>query len=293
MNKDQEKSDQSFALLFDFLKKIIDASVCELPFNDKRHYATTLTNTIRRQAYVIHFLLEGLPAGKEKLIEGISVHAVGRAALETYLVFHHIYIASESDAEQEFKYFAWILDTLLRRQEKYDITKHEHIAEKSEEGREAIEHAREVINALSRQQKEVRDLMQDNAYYKSALASGDKNFVDQCNAYINRGWFPRKFETLIRKAEMTYFVETHAYEWMSSGAHPSFSVLEACRKAQTYEDQLKFTHIAKSTALMLLGRLCVEYPLIYPQCQKVLDDHKLETALAQEICRRMKENDHS
>ncbi len=57
MNDDQQKSDESFVKLFDFLKVIIDASVCELPLNDKRHYATMLTNTVRRQAYVIHFLL--------------------------------------------------------------------------------------------------------------------------------------------------------------------------------------------------------------------------------------------
>ncbi len=71
MNDDQQKSDESFVKLFDFLKVIIDASVCELPLNDKRHYATMLTNTVRRQAYVIHFLLEGLQAGDKKLIESI------------------------------------------------------------------------------------------------------------------------------------------------------------------------------------------------------------------------------
>lgn len=288
MNDDQEKSDKSFAILFDFLKKIIDASVCELPFNDKRHYATVLTNTVRRQAYVIHVLLEGQPAGGErKLIESISINAIARSALETYLVFNHIFIASESNAEQEFKYYAWILDTLIRREEKYDISNFEHIAEYSEEGRKEIEHAREVINALPNQQKELRELMSSNEYYKSVKASGNQDLIQQCDAYIRRGWFPRKFEKLMRKAGMMYFIKTHAYEWMAAHAHPSFSVLEGCRKAQSYEEQLGYNHMTKSTALLLIGRLCIEYPIIYPQCRIVLEAHPKETALANEIHRRM------
>lgn len=292
MNDDQEKSDKSFAILFVFLKKIIDASVCELPINDKRHYATVLTNTVRRQAYVIHVLLDGLQAGESKLIESISVSAIARSMLETYLVFNHIFIASESDAEQEFKYYAWILDTLIRREEKYDIKNFEHIAEFSGEGRKEIEHAREVINALARQQKEVRDLMSNNDFFKAVQAIGDRNRTEQCNAYIRRGWFPRNFETLMRKADMQYFLKTHAYEWMSAHAHPSFSVLESCRKAVTYEAQFKYNHLAKSTALMLLGHLCIEYPKIYPQCQKLLNDHPLEAALANEIVRRIRQSKH-
>jgi len=236
-------------------------------------------------------MLLGFESGDTRLVEPISVQAVGRASLETYLTFHYIFIDPDSDGESYFRYYAWLLETLIRRQEKYDITKFEHLAEVSEKGRKEIEHARSIVDALSRQQTEVRDAMKDTDYYKSVIASGNKQDIQQCNQRIEHGWFPKRFDKLIRRAGLNFLDDREAYGWLSAAAHPSFSVMEACRKATTYEEQRDYSQFSKSISMIALARMCLEYRIVFPNCKGVFDSCKFEAALAKEICKHQSVDD--
>jgi hypothetical protein len=46
-----------------------------------------------------------------------SINVLGRAALETFLVFHYVFVDPSSDQERDLRYLSWLLAGLLERQE--------------------------------------------------------------------------------------------------------------------------------------------------------------------------------
>lgn len=61
-----------------------------------------------------------------------TINVVVRAALESFLVFHHVYIDPKDEEERDFRYFAWSLAALLERQ-KYPASKREAQQKMAEE----------------------------------------------------------------------------------------------------------------------------------------------------------------
>jgi len=282
----RELSEATFKMFYEFLGEIMNASVCQLSRNDKRVYSSTLTNNVRRQSFIIHHLTEGFDAATGRFAEVASVQTTSRLALETYLVFHHIFIDSKSEAEQDFKYFAWILDTLKRRAEKYHIENFEHLTN-DPEGAKTMEHVKKAINANPMQQQEVIDLLKKNDFYLKLQNSNDQDRKMRYKKRLEHGWFPDDWTPLMRAAGMQYFIDNHIYEWLSSAAHPSFYIIECCTHARTYEEQRELCRFSKSLVMTLMAKLCLEYPIVFPQSQSVLDSNETKKRIAEEICRRI------
>lgn len=57
-----------------------------------------------------------LPDIRASFFDSASINVLGRAALETFLVFHYVFTAPTSENEKDFRYVSWTLAGLLERQ---------------------------------------------------------------------------------------------------------------------------------------------------------------------------------
>ena len=57
-----------------------------------------------------------LPQLGANFIDASSINVLGRAVLETFLVFHHIFVSPVSGEERDFRYMSWKLAGLIERQ---------------------------------------------------------------------------------------------------------------------------------------------------------------------------------
>src|SRR3989344_6401854 len=107
-----EERQRVFRLLFLLLRDVMNAAKCELDINDVRQYASALATKIFRQTCTVVHLLKGSPIPFQEKDEGnwdfSSISDLSRSIIQTYLVFHHLFVNSEYEEEIQFKYFAWI-----------------------------------------------------------------------------------------------------------------------------------------------------------------------------------------
>ena len=57
-----------------------------------------------------------LPDFKVRFIDSGSINVICRAALETFLVFHHLFVEPRSDEDRDCRYMAWVLGGYLVRE---------------------------------------------------------------------------------------------------------------------------------------------------------------------------------
>lgn len=69
-----------------------------------------------------------------------SVNVVCRAALETFLVFHYVFVEPKSDQDRDCRYMAWVLAGCLERQ---------GFPVRSVEGRAVLEREARLVGSLS------------------------------------------------------------------------------------------------------------------------------------------------
>lgn len=48
--------------------------------------------------------------------DSASINVLARAAFETFLIFHYVFVRPKTDDEKDFRYMSWVLSDLLQRQ---------------------------------------------------------------------------------------------------------------------------------------------------------------------------------
>ena len=88
--------------------------------------------------------IKDFPSMEIGFFDPASIHVLARAALETFLIFHYLFIAPESSEQQNFRYWAWQLGGLCERQ-KYSVSKPEY-KKKQRDEKQLIDELRKNLN---------------------------------------------------------------------------------------------------------------------------------------------------
>jgi len=88
--------------------------------------------------------VEDFPSMEIGFFDPASIHVLTRAALETFLTFHYLFIAPENSEGQDFRYWAWQLGGLCERQ-KYSVSKPEY-KKKQRDEKQLIDELRKNLN---------------------------------------------------------------------------------------------------------------------------------------------------
>ncbi len=282
-----EEREKAFRLLFLMFRDILNTAKCELPENDIRQYASGLAIKIFRQICSMKLLMDGSPIPYEDKAQGnydfASIDCVGRSIIETYLIYHWIFVASTWEEEQEFKYFAWILGSLLDRQKNYPMETYRNLQEL--DVKEEVPDVPKALENDKREIEKIRKLLLANKFYVQEigkLPTSDQR-RQRYDAMTRDGWYPSGWQHL--QKGVPAFDRKNVHQVLSHAVHSGYTLIRQITHARTGEDQRLLANFAFSLTLMVMARLSYEYVDVFPHAAAAFDRH-LEGRILADVLRK-------
>ncbi len=182
-----------------------------------------------------------------EFVDHASAKVVARAALETYLVFFHIYGCSPL-SRGVFRHKAWTLAGLLDRQKFKPITK---------EGIERQQEERKTIEKLLPELEGDPELSSYSEKQQKRLLEGNWRPGKSWNDLGLDAGFNRKYLTEV-------------YSYLCGYSHSSYISVLQVRQALTIEDQRMLAGTSVDVANSILGHFILLYPSIFSGAKDVL-----------------------
>lgn len=179
-----------------------------------------------------------------------SINVVGRAALESFLVFHYVFAASSTEDEKDFRYLTWGLAGLLDRQ-KY--------VPRSPQGREKLAREKETISQI--QQK-----LAYNPCFKAMT-------VRQQNGMLKRSeWRLQSWTEIGKSAGLSDLHARQFYSYLCGYAHGSYLSVLQIRQADTAQTQKELCSATLGLIKIAMAFMVKSYINVFPQAMNVLRD---------------------
>lgn len=246
MNKDQE-----YLKLLDVLIKVTEANKgMPAGADDRVLDAEGLALKFFYHACSAFYLYRSttVPEIMATFFDAGSINVLGRAALETFLVFHYVFVDPTSDQQKDFRYFSWLLAGLLERQE-YPV--------QSSKGRKLLSVEKSLIAPL-------QEKLANNPYLLKLKHKQQKKLLQKGK------WRLHSWKEIGLSAG---FDESHAkglYHYLSGYAHAgNISVLQL-RQAGTAVSQKDLCAATITVIMIALANMIKSYCQIFPKSQSVL-----------------------
>lgn len=177
-----------------------------------------------------------------------SVNVVCRAALETFLVFHYVFVEPKSDQDRDCRYMAWVLAGYLERQ---------GFSVSSAEGKAVLEREARLIGPLT-------DRLKVNATF-GGLPSGHQKKL------LKGKWRLRSWTEIGRSVGLHDTNAKAFYSYLCGYAHAgNLSVLQI-RQAATAESQRTLCASSMNLVLIAMANMVKSYCAIFPKAMARLD----------------------
>jgi len=258
------KEEKNYLLLLDLLYQVIEESKGIPTERDNRLLeAEALARKLFCHSASALYLSRGtnikdFPSIEISFFDPASIHILARAALETFLIFHYLFIAPKNSEEQDFRYWAWQLGGLCERQ-KYPASKPEYKRKQRDE--------KQLIDKL-------RKNLESNKIFKTL---GKR----QQNKILKGKW---RIESWRKIALDAGFDELHAslfYSYLCEYAHSgSLSTLQIHR-ATTKEVQKNLFQASMEVIMIAIANMIFSYCRLFPNGKKVLEKNPKATEFAQ------------
>ena len=114
-------SEQDYVKLLDLLFRVTEANRGPLTGPDDRFwYAEGLATKFFLHAASVLYLsretkLSDFPSARLKFLDPASVDVLARAAIETFLTFHYVFVMPKTPEQQDYRYWAWKAAGLIER----------------------------------------------------------------------------------------------------------------------------------------------------------------------------------
>lgn len=118
--------------------------------------------------------------------------------------------------------------------------------------------------------------------------SGKTERIVRYEKRVKEGWSLKGIDKLIEAASLKMFLDNDVYGMFSESAHSSYLGIRQCLFTKDYKDQLSLCNFSKSLMLMLLARLCLEYPKVFSKLQEILNKQKDAYVMARQYAEMSK-----
>lgn len=187
------------------------------------------------------------------LIDPASFNVVCRAALETCLAFHYVFVFPKSESEKEFRHLVWVRAGLVSRQG-YACEEDENVRKREEE--------MDVIHKI-----EAR--LQSNAFFaslpdkrKRSLIAGSLN--DRCR-WRDPGW-----KDIALKAGFSSRVAAEMYSFLCGYAHSDYLSVLQIHQARTLDDQRLLCQGILTLLLYAMAFFIEAYTVLFPKARQAI-----------------------
>jgi len=270
---------QAFEVLFPYTFNLID-SVTTVPAPpDKLFFARGIPTRIIRQVCSVCRLEEPIPipnGSGQTVTDPISVSVIARAVLESYLVWENIFISSTTEEEKEFWYFAWALKSFkLHTAQKPPLPNALTIQTDPKTGKPKQMKAIDVYNNMLERVDELQNSLKNNAHYKSIMYLPNKKDKSHYEEYAKNGW--KVSPPFLLEKSMKYFHSRKIYDYLSATSHLDYIDVKQILLAKTHEEIKTIAEASLTVILVVLARLCEQYPLVFPEAgQKMKPDNTIQ-----------------
>lgn len=187
-----------------------------------------------------------------------SVNVVCRAALETFLVFHYVFVEPTSDDDRDCRYRTWILAGYLERQE-FPVW--------STEGRAALEREARLIGPLT-------DRLKANVVFGGLPAGHQKKLLEG-------KWRLRSWTDIGRSAGLHDVYAKAFYSYLCGHAHAGNPSVLQMRQADTAESQRSLCEISMTLVLITMANMVKSYCPVFPKAMARLSQEPDRAALVE------------
>jgi|SRR3990172_11272399 len=198
------------------------------------------------------YLYQGtvLPHLGADFIDPSSINVLCRAALEAFLVFHHVFVAPGSEEEKDFRYMSWLLAGLLERQT---------FPAQSPKGKEMLSKEAELIPPL-------QGKLRENQHFKALKPGQQKDLLEKGK------W---RFPPWKKMALVAGLSRIHAevfYSYLCEYAHAgNLSVLQI-RNAQTLQSQRSLCAATIGVLIISTANMIKSYCKMFPKSELSLQE---------------------
>lgn len=209
-------------------------------------------------ASAAYYLYQGiaLPEIVVSFVDPSSVNVLGRAALETFLVFHHVFVAPASEEERDFRYMSWLLAGLLERQT---------LPVQSPQGKQMLSTEAQLIPPLQTK-------LRENSCFK-ALKPGQQKDI------LEKGKWRPPWTKLGLAAGLS---RTHAeafYSYLCEYAHAGNLGNIQIRSAHTLRDQRALCNATIGLLIISIANMVKAYCEVFPNSRASLQQDRDGTSL--------------
>lgn len=281
-----EELEMVFKEVFLLFRDVVNAAKCDVPENDIREYAAGLVVKIFRQICSFKLLEKGSPAPYDDPTQVnwdyASITCITRSILEAYLIYHWIFIDSDSSAEQEFKYFAWIMGSLINRLEIYPIDVYDKL-NRIEEISTDLPDIPQIFKNDRKEIENIREKLKKNNFYLKEILplSKSEKRRERYEKMIREGWYPSGWKHL--QEAIPTFHNKRAHQMLSNTVHSGYLHIRQINRAKTGDEQRKLSKVESIYITMVMARLSLEYVEIFPHAAEAYDRHKYGLALAKQL----------
>ncbi len=187
-----------------------------------------------------------------------SVNVVCRAALETFLVFHYVFVEPKSDQDRDCRYMAWVLAG-YRERLGFPVW--------SAKGRAVLEREACLIGPLT-------DRLKANATFGGFPPRHQKKL-------LKGEWRLRSWTEISRSAGLHDINAKAFYSYLCGYAHAgNLSVLQM-RQADTAESQRTLCASSMTLVLIAMANMVKSYCAVFPNAMVRLDQEPDRAALVE------------
>lgn len=242
--------------LMDLFIRVVEASKDTPGGNDDRLLdAEALALKFFGHVSAAYYLYQGtvLPAVGANFVDPSSVNVLGRAALETFLVFHHVFVAPASEEDKDFRYMSWLLAGFLERQT---------YPAQSPQGRKMLSEEAQLIPPLQAR-------LRENSCFKALTLKQQKNLLEKGK------WRLPSWTT--EAALSAGLSRTHAeafYSYLCEYAHAGNLGALQIRNARTLQSQRALCGATIGVLIVSIANMVKSYCEVFPKSQECLQENQ-------------------
>jgi len=179
-----------------------------------------------------------------------SINILARAALETFLVFHYIFIAPQSETEKDFRYVSWVYAGLLERQ-KYPVH--------SPQGKQKLQSEKQGIDLL-------KEKLQRNAYFRKLPSK-------QQDGLLRHGkWRFSSWKDIALSAGLNEATAKGFYNFLCGYAHANYISILQIRQAENANDQKHLFAAAINLVMIAMANMIRSYCNLFPKSKNAIQE---------------------
>lgn len=246
-------SEQEYMRLLHLLGGVVEANKGPLTGDDDRFWCAEglATKFFLHAASVLYLSREtnisDFPSAPLQFDDPASIDVLARAALETFLTFHYIFVAPKTPEEQNFRYWAWKAAGLTERQSS-PVSIEEHRQKLAEEKKEI---------------DELHSKLRSNATFQQLTKRQQKDV-------LKGKWKLPSWREIAEDAGLAIVLSSNMYRHLSGYAHSSSLSVLQIKQALENKEELLLIRPSMSTITIATANFVREYCDLFPRAKAAL-----------------------